>query len=201
MLGLQVEAQGRRIIGISPPAVGMPVQPGDILIAVNAIPVPDGTAFGAVVGEVAAAALVTVTVEQDRGVYEFDIACRDRDVWRRKLIEGIDLALSGRYDECRKVMRELDIIAGPRTGHAKLRYECAQGDRIARGRARSLDDALLYTEIYRRLATPARFSRTYWERVRVEVEDAAERLRMEGFGTLAAQLGRLLEIPAERHGN
>ena len=194
-LGLHVEERGRRIIGISPPALGTPIAHGDTLVAVNSLPVADGAAFDALLSGLPGAGVATVTIERYRKLRDVEIACADRDAWRRKLIEGIDAALGGRSYECRTVTLELDAMAGLRTGHAKLRYECAQARRIADGRARSADDAMLYYEIYYRLGASARFSGAYREQVRAEVERAAEYLRGEGFSARAAKLELLLETP------
>ena len=87
----------------------------------------------------------------------------------------------------------LDDIAGPRTGHAKLRYECAQAARLATGRRRSSEELGLYFEIYYRLAAPARYSATYGAGVRDEVEAAAGHLRQAGAAALAEELVGLLE--------
>ena len=64
-LGLHVEEHGRRIIGISPPAMGTPVGHGDTLVAVNSILVADGAGFDALLSDLPSAGVATVTIEQD----------------------------------------------------------------------------------------------------------------------------------------
>lgn len=196
MLGLQLDESSARIIGMGPPLAGTSISAGDTLVAIDSRRIKSAVDLGEIVTTLPAGSMVAITFESAGVTREARVRCADRAKWRAKLLEALNLAIGGQYRRCLNSTLELDRIAGPRTGHAKLRFECAEAERIVLGRTRGYASAQQYYEYHRRLVAPARYSGEYRASIRGKVLSAIENLRKDEFTGLAADLEALYALSA-----